>query len=103
MTCEVHEADLSALLDGELGALEERRVRDHIATCRECRAAFLGLQKISTAIREIEAAAEPAPSPEFIDRVVSAATLIPRRPHARIVRFPSPLIAARQVAVTREL
>lgn len=97
MKCDVHEADLSALLDGELPALEERRLRDHLGVCRECRAEYRELGKISTAMREIEAAAEPARSPKFIDRVVSAAAVRPRRraaPVPRIIRFPSSLVAA---------
>jgi len=94
MKCGVHETDLSALLDGELGALEERRVRDHLATCRECRTEYQEVEKISAAVRDIEAAAEPARSPEFIDRVVRSAAVRPRRHVARVVRFPSPLIAA---------
>ncbi len=97
MKCDVHEADLSALLDGELPALDERRVRDHLAICRECRTEYRELGKISAAMREIEAAAEPARSKAFVDRVVRGAAVRPRRPAARarrILRFPSPLIAA---------
>jgi anti-sigma factor RsiW len=71
MTCRTHELDLSALLDGELSAVEERALRDHLAGCAECRAQLDTFRTLSTKLRA--AAGDVADSPGFVDRVVSAA------------------------------
>ncbi len=81
MKCGVHEADLSALLDGEPDALAERRLRDHLGVCPSCRAAFARLRAVSAALRA--SAAEVPPSPAFVDRVVRGALTAPRRPARR--------------------
>lgn len=49
--CDVNE--LSAYLDGELDAVQARRVVSHIAACADCRRALLPLQNLSRDFRAL--------------------------------------------------
>jgi len=52
---------LELFLDGELPAGEQMRVKEELATCRECRAEFERLQKLRALVREV-----------YVDQVKSA-------------------------------
>lgn len=51
---------LSAYLDGELDALEIRRVEDHLALCVSCRDRYEGLRSIASALRGLDRVAPPS-------------------------------------------
>jgi len=90
MNCGVHEADLSALLDGEVDAVLERRLRDHLAVCPTCRAAFAEVRKVSGIVRKCDLAL-PGRSEDFVARVVRKAAAPRPLPSLPV---PSPLAAA---------
>jgi anti-sigma factor RsiW len=71
MTCRTHEIDLSALLDGELSAVEERSLRDHLSGCALCRARLDAYRTLSAKLSAC--APDVAESPGFVDRVVGSA------------------------------
>ncbi len=73
MKCRTIEEDLSALLDGELSAVEERRIRDHLALCARCRAALDELRRTSRLLRAWDRAHRTEPSESFTGRVVRGA------------------------------
>ena len=77
MKCRAHEADLSALLDGELPATEERVLRDHLAGCPACRARLDLLTSLGRKLSAYREVTEVLPSSRFVDRVV--ATVSQRR------------------------
>ena len=57
---------LSALLDGELGEDERRRVESHIEGCEECKEILIDFRRL----REIGAAARPYPvNPYYLTRL----------------------------------
>lgn len=51
---------LSAYLDGELAAAEERAVEGHLATCPACRAELAGLRSVVGRLRDLQRATPPA-------------------------------------------
>jgi anti-sigma factor RsiW len=51
--CVGYEEDLSALIDGELGAAREAEVRRHASSCARCTAQLDGLQRIGDALRAV--------------------------------------------------
>ena len=51
---------LSAYLDGELAAAEERAVEDHLATCPGCRADLAGLRSVVERLQGLQRATPPA-------------------------------------------
>ena len=69
MSCKIQGEDLSALLDGELGGLPERQLRQHVSTCAECREprSFTGARAVGNACRR-----NPVPVVIPCHRVVSA-------------------------------
>lgn len=50
--CERYEADLSALLDGELDAAKEEELRAHMAVCPECTALYEAFSLLHTDVQE---------------------------------------------------
>ena len=54
MTCQTYDQDLSAHLDGELSAVEERRLLDHLAVCPACRAARDELVRLSVGLEHAD-------------------------------------------------
>lgn len=99
MSCVVHEEDISALMDGEIEAVEERRLRAHLAVCDACRRRLAVYRRLSATLRATEG--ELPDSPAFLDRVVAAARPPVRRARVRSVpslRFlANPLAAAAAV------
>jgi len=87
MKCRSHEADLSALMDGELSATEERVLRDHLAGCPECRARLEVLERLSATLGAYRDVTDVMPSTLFADRVVARAG----RPVVRRVARRSPV------------
>ncbi len=53
------ESLLSAYLDGELAAAEERAVEDHLALCPGCRADLDGLRSVVRRLRDLQRATPP--------------------------------------------
>jgi hypothetical protein len=51
---------LSAYLDGELAAAEERAVEDHLAACPGCRADLAGLRSVVERLQGLQRATPPA-------------------------------------------
>ena len=72
---------LSAYLDGELSAVEQRQVSDHVVRCAECRAELHDLDKARTAIRSLPGVDTgqldqiPAPAPFRRRRVAYAGAI----------------------------
>ncbi|MEN8150407.1 MAG: DUF6569 family protein [Planctomycetota bacterium] len=92
MTCRVHDPDLSALMDGELTATEERVLRDHLATCPECRARLDLLRNLSDKLSAFRDETDVAADDRFASRVVRRATSRPAhsiRPAGRILSLRS--------------
>lgn len=54
------ESLLSAYLDGELPAAEERAVEDHLAGCPGCRADLAGLRAVVSRLHDLQRATPPA-------------------------------------------
>jgi anti-sigma factor RsiW len=100
MTCGVREEDLSALMDGELDALDERRVRDHLAVCVSCRREFARVRALSRSLRTL--GAPVAPSPDFVRRVALASAGARRKP-ARPRLSALPLLLRHPVALAASL
>lgn len=46
-------AELSALLDGELGETERERVRAHVRGCQDCAAELAGLARVRAQLRSV--------------------------------------------------
>jgi anti-sigma factor RsiW len=73
MSCNTQGEDLSALLDGELSGLDERRLRQHVATCAGCRDAYERLTRVSRSLGAWDAAHRAEPSASFARQVVETA------------------------------
>ena len=95
MTCHAFDEDLSAHLDGELSAVEERRLLDHLAVCAECRASrdeFVRLSSVLKRADELPAFSAPE---EFEERVVRRAGRVRRcRVVLRLPQLPVGRVAA---------
>jgi anti-sigma factor RsiW len=59
-TCQAYEADLSALLDGELEPAREAEVRAHAAGCARCAERLARLARVDEALRSLPDAETPA-------------------------------------------
>ncbi len=59
-TCQAFEADLSALLDGELAPAREAEVRAHAADCARCTQRLAHLARVDEALRSLPDAETPA-------------------------------------------
>ena len=110
MSCETHGVNLSALMDGELSALDERQLRQHLAVCAGCRSAYHGLELVSRSLRAWDSPHDAPPSTSFARQVVEAATdrrrAASRRPRgrsARTVRRLYPIVAAAACLMVHEL
>ena len=80
MTCDRIEHLLSAHLDGELGADDERAVRSHLAACPSCASRLETLRALRASFRDLM----PEPSDDGLDAVL--ARILPataRRPRPR--------------------
>ena len=92
--CAEFEPDLSALLDGELGAAREDAVEGHLTRCKPCRRLYGALGGVSSALRrwdaeETHAVSSPAFRKRVLDRVHAepgANSRLPRAPE------PTPLV-----------
>jgi predicted anti-sigma-YlaC factor YlaD len=60
--CDTHQADLSALLDGELDAREASPAIDHLTGCRACRDFWRGARALQTAAGSATAVALAPPA-----------------------------------------
>lgn len=68
MNCEQMTDLLSAFLDGELTAIEQKQVQEHLEQCPECRALYEQLQTLHTSFSDLE----EIPAPEnFAQGVMS--------------------------------
>lgn len=92
MSCGIQEEDLSALLDGELNPLEERRLRAHVAVCPGCHTVYEEIGAVSRALSA--GASEVSESPAFVRRVVKEAAKSGGRSRGRILPLAVPLAAA---------
>ncbi len=66
MNCSQCQAELSAYLDGELGAEARAALDQHVAGCAGCRAELQALQEVVDGVRALPAA---TPVPEFLAEV----------------------------------
>ncbi|MFP3940108.1 MAG: anti-sigma factor family protein [Thermoanaerobaculia bacterium] len=69
--CDLHQADLSALLDGELGAGEAVAAVDHLADCGACRDYWRSARDLQAATAP-GAATEPTPPADGWRRIEAA-------------------------------
>ncbi|MFP3939697.1 MAG: anti-sigma factor family protein [Thermoanaerobaculia bacterium] len=66
--------DLSAYLDGELAAPEERAVEAHLARCRRCRTELEGLRRVVERVQSLQRATPPPALAETVARRVALET-----------------------------
>ncbi|MBI5547017.1 MAG: zf-HC2 domain-containing protein [Deltaproteobacteria bacterium] len=88
--------ELTALLDGELSALERARVEEHLRSCPACAAERASLEAALGSLARVEAI---EPSPELRRRVLARVAVEPEGLLARFralfsVRFLVPVTAA---------
>lgn len=82
--CEIHQADLSALIDGELDARDAIAAVDHVTDCGACREFWRSaraLQDATSAEAGAEAGAEPLPPADGWRRIESTVQGEDRRSH----------------------
>jgi hypothetical protein len=82
---------ISAFLDGQLSAAEERRALEHVAECRACADELAAAQ---AARRALAAADDVPPAPDLTARLLSLAPTSPPRPAAPADPFGPPAPAA---------
>ena len=66
--CQAFEADLSALIDGELSREREAQVRAHLAGCAACSGRLEALRRVDLALAELP---QPAVSPRLAQQLSS--------------------------------
>ncbi|QOJ14340.1 MAG: zf-HC2 domain-containing protein [Planctomycetia bacterium] len=81
--CSGFEADLSALLDGELPAQRAAELRAHLDACDSCRAAADELQRTSRILADLPMTAAPPGLLERVLREAGAASVSRSRPSGR--------------------
>ena len=59
MNCQTHRERMSDLLDGLLGPQEEARLREHIASCDDCRRHYAALEKTVGLLQSLPAISTP--------------------------------------------
>lgn len=72
-TCEVHEIATSALLDGELPAVEVLDLVDHLVACPACARFYRQCRAVDGTALAAEASEVATPSPELWERIAAAA------------------------------
>jgi len=70
MECRDFAAQLDDWLDGRLDAFRERRIREHLNRCADCRQRHQHALAVQTVLRELPS---PAPHPSFVDQALSRA------------------------------
>lgn len=90
--CKKTKRDLSAYLDGELGAAESGAVKDHLAVCEACACELREAAERDAAVKSLSGA---EPGPFFSARVMAAVRSLNdyRGPLRRFLRFPVPAMA----------
>lgn len=84
--------NLSAYMDGELGAAESGAVKEHFAVCENCACELRAATERDTELKRLP---EAEPGPFFSDRVMAAVrSMNEYREHLRrFLRFPVPAMA----------
>lgn len=77
--CEGHEADLSALVDGELEAGGVLPAIDHLAACASCRGFYLRTRALDSAVRPAAASGALGPAPARLWREIRRRSGLERR------------------------
>ncbi len=85
MNCNEIQSLISAYLDGELTAAEEKKVKAHLAECPACQKQLAHLSVLHKALRTMEAPTLPE---GLADRVLAAATAAPRKEKGKIISLP---------------
>jgi hypothetical protein len=62
MVCSFDREELSALLDGELSAADQARVREHLKSCSECAREYSDIESASSSVRQLR----DVPAPKSI-------------------------------------
>lgn len=90
--CEKTLRDLSAYMDGELGAAESGAVKEHIAVCEACACELRAAAQRDTELKRLPGV---EPGPFFSARVMAAVRSMKeyREPLRRFLRFPVPAMA----------
>jgi len=72
MRCELSTENLSAYLDGELDSQQAQRLREHLATCSECRRQAGALSQTATLVRAVPEVDPPADLRQRAARLMAA-------------------------------
>ncbi len=88
--CEHLEAEVSALLDGELTATQSLTVVDHLLSCDRCRAFYRGGRSLARALDSAQLASRDATLPDDLWQRIEAAARIPKEGGSAVVRFAVP-------------
>ena len=72
MRCESSTENLSAYLDGELDSQQAQRLREHLATCSECRRQAGALSQTATLVRAMPEVDPPADLRQRASRLMAA-------------------------------
>lgn len=91
--CEKIQRELSAYMDGELGAAESGAVKEHLTVCEAC---SCQLREAAERDAELKRLPEAEPGPFFAARVMAAVRSMKeyRGSLRRFLRFPVPAMAA---------
>lgn len=68
MSCEDREKQLPAYLEGDLSSMEMEELRDHLASCENCRKALEDLKKTNRLVRDL---AEVSPPPWLKSQIMA--------------------------------
>jgi anti-sigma factor RsiW len=86
MNCECGQQSILLSLSGELPAGRDRELRDHLASCSDCRR-YLEDAKLLSALA-VPSGREANPSLETIETIMEAGQRAVAGRHARFIRFP---------------